>query len=64
MEERSIEFEWDQNKGTANLRKHGVGFEEAETAFNDEFARIFEDEEHSDVEPREILVGIPRTIVC
>ena len=60
MTERNIEFEWDKNKVTANLRKHGVEFEEAETAFDDEFARIFQDEEHSDEEPREILIGLSK----
>ena len=35
----------------------GVDFEEAPTIFSDPLARIFEDEEHSEVEPREIIVG-------
>ncbi len=38
-----LEFEWDAAKGEANLRKHGVAFDEAITAFFDPVARIFDD---------------------
>lgn len=44
-----MEFEWDEAKAEANLRKHGVSFPEAATAFADP--------DHSDEEVREILVG-------
>jgi len=50
-------FEWDAHKARANLRKHGVGFEEARTVFDDPLARIFGDEDHSGPEMREIIVG-------
>ena len=50
-------FEWDAEKAATNLRKHGVGFEEARTVFNDLLARIFEDETHSSDERREIIIG-------
>ena len=53
----SLSFEWDARKAAANLRKHGVSFEEASTAFGDPLAAIFDDEEHSDREMREIMVG-------
>jgi uncharacterized protein len=33
-----VRFEWDPVKGAANLRKHGVSFEEAQTAFVDDDA--------------------------
>ena len=52
-----MEFEWDQRKGERNLRKHGVGFEEARTVFRDPLARIFNDETHSADERREIIIG-------
>jgi uncharacterized protein len=42
-----MQFEWNPEKAEANLKKHGVGFEEAKTVFGDFLARIFEDEEHS-----------------
>ena len=50
-------FEWNAAKAAANLKKHGVSFEEAATTFTDEFARIVADEEHSEDEPRHILIG-------
>ncbi len=34
-----------------------MSFEEAQTAFDDEFARIFDDPDHSLDEHREILIG-------
>lgn len=53
----AIRFEWDQRKAAANLKKHGLSFEEASTVFADPLARIFVDEAHSAEEAREILVG-------
>jgi uncharacterized DUF497 family protein len=50
-------FEWDKNKASANERKHGVTFQEAATVFIDELAAVFVDEDHSDDEDREIIVG-------
>ena len=53
----NVQFEWDSKKGKANLASHGIAFEEALTVFADPMARIFEDEEHSEEEPREIIIG-------
>ena len=53
----SLHFEWDINKATANIAKHGVSFEEAATVFRDAIAAIFDDEEHSDEELRELIIG-------
>jgi uncharacterized protein len=50
-------FEWDQRKAQANVRKHGVSFDEAASVFGDPLARIFVDEDHSAEERREIIVG-------
>lgn len=52
-----LEFEWDQRKDRANLRKHGVSFTVAASVFADELARIFIDEIHSGDEAREIIIG-------
>ncbi len=57
MTERNIQFEWSAKKAASNLKKHGISFEEAETAFDDEHAYIQEDELHSDDEQREWLIG-------
>lgn len=52
-----MEFEWDKSKATANLKKHGVSFEEARTVFSNVLAVIFDDEAHSVSEEREIIIG-------
>lgn len=53
----SLKFEWDRKKAASNLSKHGVSFEGALTAFADPLARIFDDEDHSIEEQREIIIG-------
>ncbi len=53
----AIEFEWDLKKAGANRAIHGIDFEEALTVFRDPLARIFDDEAHSEVEAREIVIG-------
>lgn len=51
-------FEWDAAKARQNLRKHGVAFEEAQTAFADEDAIVVEDPDHSVAEERFYLLGL------
>jgi uncharacterized DUF497 family protein len=53
-----IRFEWDRAKASANLKKHGVSFEEAQTIFYDDFAVQFLDEEHSSKEDRFLMLGM------
>lgn len=55
-----MEFEWDENKAAINQKKHGVSFEEAKTVFDNPLALIFDDEEHSVDEHREIIIGHSR----
>jgi len=52
-----MEFEWDSEKATANLSKHGVSFDEARTVFDDPLYVDFYDPDHSDEEPRYIIIG-------
>ncbi len=52
-----IVFTWDDRKAAANLRKHGVSFDEAMTVFSDESARLAQDPD-ADVEQRLILLGL------
>jgi hypothetical protein len=52
-----LRFEWDEDKAASNVTKHGVTFDEASTVFSDPLAVIFEDEEHSPDEIREIIIG-------
>ena len=50
-------FEWDEKKAKSNLIKHGVSFEEASSAFGDDFSITIEDPLHSEKENRFILIG-------
>ena len=50
-------FDWDEDKNQKNREKHGVWFEEAQTVFEDECARIFYDEDHSEAENRFLIIG-------
>lgn len=53
-----IRFTWDERKNRLNRRKHGVSFDEAQTAFFDHQARVYFDPGHSDDEDRFLLMGI------
>jgi len=53
-----IRFEWDAGKARSNLKKHGVSFEEASTAFYDEHALVIDDPDHSNDEQRFLLLGL------
>jgi uncharacterized DUF497 family protein len=59
----SLQYEWDPNKAIANEHKHGVTFEDAATVFVDPLAAIFDDEDHSTDEVREIIIGHSATHV-
>lgn len=51
-----MQFEWDQAKADANLRKHGVSFEEARSVFGDRLATsVVED---SQDEERWLTTGV------
>ena len=53
----SLRFSWDPAKAAANLRKHGVSFIEASTAFTDPLSITIPDPDHSVGEERFVLVG-------
>jgi uncharacterized protein len=52
-----MKFDWDENKASINLLKHGVSFDEAKTVFNDVLYVEFYDPDHSDNEERYLIVG-------
>ncbi len=54
-------FEWDPRKAASNLRKHGVSFEEATSAFYDPLSLTIHDPDHSDEEDRYLLIGLSQT---
>lgn len=49
--------EWDLTKAEANLRKHGVDFDEAASVFADRLAIVSPDPLHSDDEDRFCILG-------
>ena len=54
-------FEWDKKKAAENLRKHGVSFAEAATAFGDPLSITIPDPDHSHHEDRYLLMGESNT---
>ncbi len=53
-----LRFEWDGRKAAANLKKHGVSFEEATTIFSDPLALTISDPDHSATEARFLDLGM------
>lgn len=51
-------FDWDPDKAQSNVRKHGVSFDEASTAFGDLLALLMNDPDHSPEEERYLLLGM------
>ena len=51
-------FEWEPQKAKSNLKKHGVSFEEASTAFQDTLSLTIDDPLHSIDEERVVLIGM------
>jgi hypothetical protein len=50
-------FSWDSRKAAGNLRKHGVSFQEAATAFKDAYSITIPDPDHSSGEIRFLVIG-------
>ena len=53
-----IKFEWDELKAAANLKKHQISFEEAQSIFFDEFGVQFFDDARSSDEERFLMLGM------
>jgi uncharacterized DUF497 family protein len=60
----NIEFAWDRRKARSNLIKHGISFEEAQTVFLDDDARLIDDPDHSEDERRFVLLGYSSRARC
>ena len=60
----NIEFAWDRRKARSNVVKHGISFEEAQTVFLDENARLIDDPDHSDEEERFLMLGYSFQMRC
>lgn len=53
-----MRFEWHPRKAVANLREHGISFDEAATVFLDDLSLTGEDPDHSLHEERYVTFGI------
>ncbi|MFH1355546.1 MAG: BrnT family toxin [bacterium] len=53
-----INFKWHDAKNKTNKKKHKISFEEAQTVFLDENAKMIHDPDHSLNEDRFILLGM------
>jgi uncharacterized DUF497 family protein len=51
-------FEWDTDKEDKNIAKHGVGFKEASTVFDDPDSKWDPDPLHSEDEERFYILGV------
>ena len=51
-------FEWDGEKAAANLKKHGISFDDAMLVFADEYRKEFYDAAHSLDEDRYHTIGM------
>lgn len=54
----ALRFLWDPRKARSNERKHGVGFQEATTVFDDRLSVTIPDPDHSVDEHRLLLLGL------
>ncbi len=52
---QDIEYEWNSRKANANIKKHGITFEEAAEVFLDPFYQM--GDASSDEEQREFILG-------
>ena len=55
--ETDLDFEWDEDKAAANLKKHKISFGEAKTIFADPFSVTIDDPTHSISEHRFVDIG-------
>jgi len=53
-----LRIAWGPRKAASNKAKHGIAFDEAATAFADEYGRVMPDPDHSEEEDRFVLLGM------
>jgi len=53
----ALQFTWDPAKAAANLKKHGVSFEDASAVFRNPLAKVLPDPTHSEQEQRALIIG-------
>jgi uncharacterized protein len=53
-----VTYEWNETKAASNELKHGVGFSESSSVFDDPLSVSIPDPEHSTEEERWMTVGV------
>ena len=53
-----MHFVWNPKKAASNIKKHGIGFEEASTVFLDMLSITGADPDHSEGEERWLTFGV------
>lgn len=59
-----IKFAWDEKKDTANIKKHGISFEEAAEVFNDPLHISLLDQRFDYFDERWITIGATKNGAC
>ena len=57
-----LRFERDPKKAVTHLRDHKVSFEDVQTTFADENAKLIDDPDHSEEEERFVLLGLSSSL--
>lgn len=58
-----MQFEWDEEKNSVNIKKHGISFEIATGVFFDEYRIERVDLAHSDDEERLFTIGKVQSVL-
>ena len=61
--EIDLDFDWDEDKAAANLKKHGISFEGAKTVFGDPLSVTIDDPAHSASEYRFVDIGTSTSVM-
>ena len=61
MPDFQFRLEWDSQKASSNLAKHGVAFAQAATVLLDPLAATVPDDEHSEGDRRWVILGLSGT---
>lgn len=59
-----LEFEWDENKNSLNIKNHRIRFALAAKVFEDPYRIEMYDDSHSSNEDRYITIGAAGKILC
>jgi len=52
-----MNFEWDETKNKQNRKKYWIWFEEAQSVFDDDMAKVFFDSSNPNDEKRFLIIG-------